>query len=228
MQATVLSQGPALSHHALKTKIVKCVKGKLKTADLAVVVDALRKGGLVVFPTDTVYGIGCSAFHRHAIESIYKLKGRSYSKPLPILLSEQNQLSLVAQDVLPEAEQLAGMYWPGALTLVVKTGPLALNATGGRATIAVRVPAHGVVRQVLDEVRLPLASTSANMSGDKAMHTFSQVRKAFDGRVDVIVDGGHCKIGEPSTVVDATHFPFTVLRAGAVPRKELMQRLRLG
>lgn len=208
----------------LQTKIVKSQKGRLKPKDIQACAEVLENGGLIVFPTDTVYGIGCSAFNPAAIKSIYELKGRHYSKSLPLLLRDVSQLNLVVEEVLPEAHKLMKFYWPGALTLVFKTGPLAYTATAGRSTVAVRVPAHGVVRQILDGLQLPLASTSANQSGDEALTSFEQVKKLFSGRVDLIVDGGTCKIGEPSTVVDATHFPFSILREGAVSRRELAER----
>lgn len=184
-------------------------------------------GGVLVFPTDTVYGIGCNAFHPEAIQKIYDLKGRHYSKPLPILLSDAKQMPLVTKEVPSEAERLMKAFWPGALTLVCKTGPLALNAARGKHTIAVRVPAHGVTSQLLAGLGLPLAATSANISGKKAIVSGTQARKLFESKVDVIIDGGACNVGRESSVVDASHYPFTVLREGALSKAELLAKMSL-
>lgn len=187
--------------------------------------NTLKIGGVIVFPTDTVYGIGCNAFHPEAIRRIYALKGRQYSKPLPLLLAETGQLPLVAKDVPKEAVRLMEAYWPGALTLVFKTAPLALNAARGKSTIAVRIPDHGVVRQLLEHLSLPLAATSANISGKPSLKTGAQAKKIFLSKVDVIIDGGPCEVGRESSVVDASHFPFTILREGAVSKPELLQKM---
>jgi L-threonylcarbamoyladenylate synthase len=211
----------------MKTTVVKASRHHLSKDDLAVCLDALKMGGVIVFPTDTVYGIGCNAFHPEAIQKIYDLKGRAFSKPLPILLGRADQLPLVARDMPHEASRLMKALWPGALTLVFKTGPLALNAARGKSTIAVRVPDHGITAQLLAGLGLPLAATSANLSGKTSLTTGAQAKKLFMSKVDVIIDGGACPGGRESSVVDATHFPFTVLREGAVSKPELLSKVSL-
>lgn len=209
----------------IKTRVVKAKNGALRPEDLSYCVEAVRAGGVVIFPTDTVYGIGCNAFHHEAVQRVYRLKGRDYKKPLPILLESSDQLGLVAAEVLPEASALIEAFWPGPLTLVVKTGPLAMHAARGRHSIAVRVPDHGVVRDLLAGTNVPLAATSANRSGKKSMKTGASVLKEFSGKVDVIIDGGACPIGRESSVVDVSHFPFSVLREGALTRSRLARAL---
>lgn len=176
-------------------------------------------------PTDTVYGIACSAFKVDAIKKIYEIKGRNYSKPLPILMRDSSQLGLIAKDIPKETKKLIDRYWPGPLTLVLKTNEMALAASRGKDTIAVRVPDHGVIRQVLDSTGIPLAATSANLSGEEAISSGKKIREVFADLVDLILDGGDCKVGTASSVVDATHYPFTVLREAAISKKNLLETL---
>ena len=142
----------------------------------------------MIVPTDTVYGLACNAFDPVAVARIYELKGRDYRKPLPILLPSAAELPLVAAEILPEAERLIRAFWPGALTLVVKTAPHALNAARGKNTVAVRVPAHGMLRALLDAFGLPIVATSVNRSGGKAVTTGTAAQRLFRGRVDVVVN----------------------------------------
>ncbi len=195
---------------------------------LRVCEQTIQRGGVIVFPTDTVYGVGCNAFSHDGIEKIYRLKGRSYSKPLPVLLAHAHQLPLVAKDVPAETAVLIDEYWPGPLTLVLKTSQFALNASRGKPTIAVRVPDHRLVRELLNAVQVPLATTSANKSGHDSLSRAADVKKIFMNKVDVIVDGGDCPGGVASSVIDATHVPFTVFREGAISKAELIRVLKLG
>jgi L-threonylcarbamoyladenylate synthase len=212
---------------SVETRVHRLTGGRLSDKALHDCVLALASGGLVVVPTDTVYGIACGAFNPDAVRRIYDLKGRSYSKPLPILIPDASQLTLVATDIPTEAYRLVGGFWPGALTLVFHTAPLAALAAHGRKTIAVRVPDHGVVRALLDHAGVPIAATSANQSGNPSITDGSEAVRLFGGRVEVIIDGGVCAIGRESTVVDASRFPFMVLREGAIPKKELERCLRV-
>lgn len=212
----------------LKTTVFKTRGHALSKDELAFCAETVRAGGVVVFPTDTVYGIGCNAFNPDAIARVYKIKGRSYTKPLPVLLADAGQLTLVAKEIHAETDLLIEKYWPGPLTLVFKTAPIALNATRGKQTIAVRVPDHKFVRDLLVSVHIPLAATSANASGKPPLVRGADVRKEFSGKVDVIIDGGDCPVGEASSVVDATHVPFTILREEAISKAELTRALKLG
>lgn len=213
--------------NTVKTRIHRMKDGVLDPRAIHDCVLALASGGVVVIPTDTVYGVACGAFNAHAVARIYELKGRSYDKPLPILIPSADQVSLVAADIPTEAFRLMGEFWPGALTLVFKTAPLASVAAHGRPTIAIRVPDHGIVRTLLDNAGVPIAATSANRSGEPAIATGAEAIDLFKGQVDVIIDGGPCEIGRASTVVDASRYPFMVLRDGAIPKKDLERCLRV-
>jgi L-threonylcarbamoyladenylate synthase len=211
----------------IETRVHQMKEGRLGDDALHDCAIALSAGGLVVVPTDTVYGIACAAFNPDAVRRVYELKGRRYSKPLPVLISSASQLSLVAADIPDEAFRLIDAFWPGALTLVFKTAPLATLAAHGRATIAIRVPDHGVVRLLLDGAGVPIAATSANRSGEPSLTRGADAVKHFRGKVDVIVDGGDCARGRESSVVDASRFPFSVLREGAISKGDLERCLRV-
>lgn len=212
---------------SLPTRIIVSGKNRLSPEEIEACRDVIESGGILIFPTDTVYGIACNAFNPIAVGKIYALKGRSYSKPLPILLPESHQLNLVAKEVPPESKKLIDAYWPGPLTLVFKTAPMAAVASHGRHTIAVRVPDHGVVRHILTTVQIPLAATSANSSGKPSLTDGKEAVKLFNGKVDLIIDGGVCEWRKESSVVDATHYPFTVIREGAISKSHLAKQLNL-
>lgn len=210
-----------------ETIILKSQKGRLTKNDLKLCVEVVAQGGLIIFPTDTVYGLACNAFHMSAIKRVYEIKGRSYTKALPILLGEPNQLLLIAKEILPQVDILTDAFWPGALTLIFKTSPLALVATRGKDTVAVRVPDHRLSRAILNGVKVPLATTSVNISGQPSVTNGKEAIRLFDGRVDLIVDGGECEWKKESSVVDVTHFPFTLLREGVVKKSTLTKKLKL-
>lgn len=209
----------------MTTLILKPRNKLLNKEELRTCIDIIQEGGLVVFPTDTVYGVGCNAFNWNSVRRIYSLKGRHYHKPLPILLGDVHQINLVAKEISLEAQHLMKAFWPGALTLIFKTAPLALHATRGKSTVAVRIPALGLIRQILAHTPFPLAATSANKSGQKSLKTGAEVRIAFEGKVDLIIDGGPCQVGHESTVLDVTHYPFSVLREGAIKKSKLYYQL---
>lgn len=213
---------------AVATRVHRLKGGALSPEALHDCVVALAGGGLIVVPTDTVYGIACGAFNSAAVRRVYELKGRHYDKPLPVLIPDATQISLVAAEIPTEAYRLIGAFWPGALTLVFKTAPLAALAAHGRPTIAIRVPDHGVVRALLDHAGVPIAATSANPSGEASITDGAAAVDRYRGRVEVIIDGGACALGRESTVVDASRFPFMVLREAAIPKKDLERCLGVG
>lgn len=183
--------------------------------------DAIRLGGLVVFPTDTVYGVGCDPYNVAAIRRIYRAKGRAQAKALPLLLSEASRISDVAQET-PEAARLLGAaFWPGALTLVVWRRPGLPPELGGGSTIAVRVPDHAWVREFIGLCGGALATTSANLSGEPDATDARTAASYLGADVEFVVDGGASAGGVPSTVVDCTTRPVRVLRAGAISEQSI-------
>lgn len=183
----------------------------------------LRGGGLVAFPTDTVYGLGCYPFDEAAVERLFAAKERDRSKAIPLLLAGGEDLGAVVPSGGRVLEALVRRYWPGPLTLVVPCCdrlPAVLTAGGG--SVAVRVPDHPVARDVLRGAGGVLATTSANRSGEASATTAEEVLAQLGGRVDLIIDGGRSPGGVASTVLDLTAQPPVVLRAGPLGQAELL------
>lgn len=185
-------------------------------------ISVLKRGGLVVFPTDTVYGLGACFSSLPAVERIYQLKQRPRSVALPLLLADTAQISEVAQVVPPVALLLARSFLPGALTMVLPRSKSVPDiVTGGGETIAVRIPAHPVAIALIKGVGMPIVGTSANVSGRPSALTAGEVFSQFSDRIDLVIDGGRCPGGIESTIVDVTGEVPRLLRPGAISREEL-------
>lgn len=210
-----------------KTRVIHVRDGQLSADLMLECARVAREGGLLVFPTDTVYGLACNAFDPAAVKRIYGLKGRSYTKALPVLLSSAEMAPLVVKSISSDARKLMEAFWPGALTLVLEVTPLLSHATRGKSTIAIRVPKYPLLQSLLAGVGLPLAVTSANKSGRGSIINGKDVVELFNGKVDVIIDAGACPGGKESSVVEAVHYPFSILREGALSKKILEQTLGL-
>lgn len=186
--------------------------------------DILRHGGLVAFPTDTVYGLGADAFRGEIVSRLYAVKGRSTDKAIAILIGSPDELPKVAEQPPPHARRLAAKFWPGALTLVVHKRPEVPDEVSAGGTVGVRVPDHEVVRALL-ALTGPLAVTSANRSGRPSSVRPREVLEALGGHIDLVLDGGVCPGGVPSTVVDCTVTPVRILRAGPIAEQVLFSFL---
>lgn len=183
----------------------------------------LRNGGVIAYPTDTVYGLGADAWNAQAVARIYRLKGRSVHQPLPLLLADEGMLSSVAESLSDAGRALADRFWPGGLTLVLpKTASLPSWLAPGD-TIAVRIPASAAPVGLIRGLGRPLIGTSANLSGARSPVDAQEVRRQLGDRVDLILDGGPCPGGIESTVVDVTSDPPRVLRLGKIGRDELLE-----
>ena len=180
---------------------------------------------MAIFPTETVYGIGASAFSHGGIRRIYQLKGRRWNKPLALLVPSLEAAAPLVDDIPQEAFRLSKAFWPGPMTLVLRASALGKLVTGGLETIGVRVPAHPVAMGILKAMGVPLATTSVNRSGQTPATSGAAAAKIFGSKVEWMIDGGVCTIQEASSVVDLSHFPFTVKRQGAIAMKVLEQTL---
>ena len=187
----------------------------------------LRSGGLVAFPTDTVYGVGALAFNTAAVGSIYAAKDRPAEKSIPVLIADPADLAKVTLEVSEAAARLAGRFWPGALTLVVIKHPDLPETVSTTPTVGVRVPDHLVARELLRAAG-PMAVTSANLSGQPSPSTTQEVFAQLGGRIALIIDGGKTPGGVPSTVVDCVKAEPQILREGPVSSDEIRIFLGLG
>ncbi len=185
-------------------------------------VEILRQGRLVAYPTDTLYGLAAVPTDAQAIERLFEAKGRPSDRGVPLLIASPADLALVAGDVPEVASGLMQTFWPGSLTIVLPTAPGYESPAIGE-TVALRVPDHPVPRELVRLLGGPITGTSANISGGADPLTADDVRSQLGDTVDLIIDGGRCRGGRPSTVVDCTVDPPRVVREGAISREELVR-----
>jgi L-threonylcarbamoyladenylate synthase len=189
----------------------------------------LRGGGLVVYPSDTVYGLGAAAGHERAVERVFAVKDRDAQKALSLLLADAADLASLCTQVPFLARVFAQRYWPGPLTLVLRRSPAFQSATlGGGDTVAVRVPDHLFLRELIRGLGEPITGTSANRSGRPACRSAEEVERELGDAVDLIIDGGPSGAGPESTVVSLIGSLPVVLREGAIPRVDVERLGRTG
>lgn len=185
----------------------------------------LQEGGLVAFPTETVYGLGGNGLDSAACEKIYLAKGRPSDNPLILHISEIEELDRIVAEVSPQAKALMDAFWPGPLTMIFKKKDIVpAKATGGLDTVAVRFPNHPVARAIIRAAGLPIAAPSANSSGKPSPTRASHVEYDLNGKIDMIVDGGAAEWGLESTIVDVSDEIPMILRPGAVT-KEMIEEV---
>ena len=186
----------------------------------------LRAGGLVAFPTETVYGLGANALDRDAVRRIFAAKGRPSSDPLIVHVESAARIPDLAVDVPPAVDALAARFWPGPLTMVLRrSARVPDEVTAGLDTVAIRVPAHPIARALIEAAGVPIAAPSANLFSRPSPTRATHVLDDLDGRVDVVIDGGPTDVGVESTVLDLAHGTPTILRPGAVTLEMIRQVL---
>ncbi|MBI2552773.1 L-threonylcarbamoyladenylate synthase [Candidatus Uhrbacteria bacterium] len=224
-------------------KIVKISAQRPDSKVIAHAAEIIRRGGLVVFPTETVYGLGADAFNARAVRKIFKIKGRPEKKPLIVHISKKSTIDILARDVPSVARALVRKFWSGPLTLVfhaqkalpdlvlgklnssiVPSMELFIQPKGRVKTVAVRMPAHKVALALIRAAG-PLAAPSANFSGEKPPTRVSDISRALLRRVDLVLDAGSTSVRVPSTVLDLTVSPPKILREGAINKKQLKKFL---
>ncbi len=205
--------------------------GRISEADRAkidIAAGILARGGLVAFPTETVYGLGGDALKTEAAEHIYAAKGRPSDNPLIVHISKIEQLDELAREISLEARKLAAAYWPGPLTMVFKKAAIIPDTTtGGLDTVAVRFPVHPVAAALIAASGTYIAAPSANISGRPSTTSAAHCIEDLSGRVDAILDGGDCEIGLESTILDVSTERPQLLRPGAVTREMIEETLGL-
>lgn len=183
----------------------------------------LKSGGLVAFPTETVYGLGADGLNAQAAAKIYTAKGRPSDNPLILHIADMEKLNILATDIPESARKLAEAFWPGPLTMIFKKNPIVPDGTtGGLDTVAVRMPGHPVARALIIASDINIAAPSANLSGRPSPTCGMHVIDDMNGRVDMIIDGGETSMGLESTIVDVTCTPPMILRPGFITR-EMME-----
>ncbi|MEM1945540.1 MAG: L-threonylcarbamoyladenylate synthase [Candidatus Caldarchaeum sp.] len=186
--------------------------------------EIVERGGVIVYPTDTVYGIGCNPFDAKAVRRVMEIKSRE-NKPSPVLVSGLNQLNMVADPLDMEVEA-ALRVWPGPVTIVMRKKPnLPDEVTAGEPTVGVRMPANAIALAIMQRTGLPLLGTSANLSGMQPAVTAQQVDEKIKTRVDMVLDGGKTLYQKASTVVRLSEKGLVVIREGVLSEEEVRRRL---
>ena len=205
----------------MKTRIISVDKIEDKQKNYKQAVDILKNGGVVAFPTETVYGLGAIATDEKAVAKIFKAKGRPSDNPLIVHIGQKEEVKNYAADIPEQAKALIDAFWPGPLTLVFNAIPniIAQNVTPGVKTVGIRMPDHPVALELLRELNAPLAAPSANRSGKPSPTEANHVKQDLDGLIPLIVDGGRTGVGLESTVIDMTVVPPVILRPGGATRE---------
>ncbi len=205
----------------MKTEQLRAGKAGIRRAG-----ELLRQGQVVGIPTETVYGLAANALDEQAVSRIFEAKGRPQDNPLIVHISRLEQLEELAEDIPPAVYRMAERFWPGPLTMILKkAGCIPLRTSAGLDTVGIRMPAHPVARAIIDAAGVPLAAPSANLSGKPSPTTARDVLEDMDGRVAAVLDGGPCRVGVESTVVDMTGEYPQVLRPGAITQEMIVRAM---
>jgi L-threonylcarbamoyladenylate synthase len=177
----------------------------------------LKKGGVIAFPTETLYGLGADARNEAAIEKIFGIKGRDFKNPILVVIGDARHLESFAGEVPDEARRLMERFWPGPLTIVFRAAPsVSPKLTAGSGKIGIRLTSHPVAMEISKRLGGPVTATSANLSGAPECSSALEVLSQLEGKLDGVIDGGHTPGGKGSTIVDVTVYPPKVLREGMI------------
>jgi len=205
-----------------KTKIISIDPEHIDEQKLGEAAEVLRTGGLVAFPTETVYGLGANALDEKAVEKIFEAKGRPSDNPLIVHISEVDEIEPLVKNIPERAKMLMEAFWPGPLTLIFeKSQRIPNRITAGLDTVAIRMPLHPIARRLIRLAQVPVAAPSANLSGRPSPTCPEHVIEDLEGKVDVIIAGGNCSVGLESTVLDITEEIPVILRPGGITREQL-------
>lgn len=189
-------------------------------ASIDTAINLLHDGEIIAFPTDTVYGLGTNAFHSPGIIKLFEAKGRDANKAIAVLIGNIDQMALLTDDLNDKARMLIEKFWPGGLTIVVPKRKDIPELLSAGTSIGIRMPDHPIALELLQKFG-PIATTSANLSGGNNPHNARNVRDQLNNRVPLILDGGECPGGIPSTVVDCTTEAIRILRQGAITQQDI-------
>lgn len=210
----------------MKTKVIRVENTDSAEALLQEAGDIIKKGGLVAFPTETVYGLGGDALNSRSSKKIYEAKGRPSDNPLIVHIADMEHLAPIVKEIPETAVKLADAFWPGPLTMILqKSDSVPLETTGGLETVAVRMPSHPVAKAFIAAAGGYVAAPSANLSGKPSPTTAKYVVQDMDGRIDMIIDGDGVNIGLESTIVDLTGEEPMILRPGYITEEMLCEVL---
>lgn len=211
-------------------KVIQISAKKVKPADLKEAIKLLRQGGVIVYPTDTAYGLGADVTNAKAVEKVYRIKGRAFKKPLLIMVGRSNELPQYAL-VNDKEKKLIAKFWPGPLTLVLKKkSTVPLIVTGGLAKVGIRFPKNKVANLLSKMLKKPITSTSANIAGGSNLYSSKKIIRLFKNRKiqpDLMIDAGTLPKVKPSTIIDLTTRPAKIIRQGPIKISDLQKALNI-
>lgn len=200
----------------MKTKVFNW-KEKINEEELKEVVNTIENDGIVIFPTDTVYGIACNCFSEKAINKIFDIKERAKEKPINVLTDSVEKINLVVERINAKEKEIMDKYFPGALTIILdKKENVPDILTSNLKTIGVRIPNNKIALTILEQLSYPLATTSANLAGEEAGIEIKDFLELFSDKVDIIIDGGTTDIKQASTIVRVEDDKIKILREGSI------------
>ena len=210
----------------MKTRIVKVSPEVIAIDKIEEIVSVLREDGIIVYPTETFYGLGANGFSATAIKKVYCLKKRAPRKPISVVISDLAMLRQIVSGDFSSFQHLISAFWPGPMTIILRASSAVPDELlGQKGTIGVRLTAHPWVRALVHQARFPITATSANISGKTPISDPEKARESFEGAVDLVVDGGKTEGHLPSTVVDLSGEQPRLVREGAIPLSRLKKHL---
>lgn len=210
----------------INTKISKIDESNIDREEIKKHAKLLSQGKTVIFPTETVYGLGANALDEDAVKKIYEAKGRPSDNPLIVHICEKDEISALATDINDKAKKLMDVFWPGPLTMIFKKKEIVPQRTsGGLDTVAIRMPSHPIAREIIRQSGVPIAAPSANISGRPSPTKGQHVCDEMNGRVNGIIVGGDCDFGLESTVIDMTSEKPMILRPGSVTKEQMEESI---
>ena len=205
-------------------KVFKVNPEKIDMGIIERAAEVLRIGGVVVYPTETLYGLGANALDVQPAYKVFEIKGRDITKPISLAFMDLKHAKKFVY-LAPAAEKLAEKFLPGPLTLIVNS-KITLDEIFGGDRISIRIPDHTVAKALLEKTKFPITATSANLSGGKDPVEIKDVLEQLGDKIDLVLDAGKCKYGKPSTVVDATTDEIKIIREGVIDKKKLSMKYR--
>jgi L-threonylcarbamoyladenylate synthase len=207
---------------SIKTTVLDIDPHKPEPEKIRIAAEVLKNGGLVAFPTETVYGLGANSLDEKAVLRIFEAKNRPADNPIIVHIANRNDIYVLAENVPQIAEDIIDVFWPGPLTLLfARSDAVPIEVTAGLATVAIRMPSHAIANALISKAEVPVAAPSANMAGRPSPTSAKHVLEDLFGRIEVLIDGGEVGYGVESTVLDLTTDPPAVLRPGPITVEEL-------
>lgn len=198
------------------------LKNKIDYTKIKEPAEIIKKGGIVIFPTETVYGIGANGLDEKAVKKLYCIKQRPLNKPISLLVSDMNMVNEIAQDITELEYKLMENFFPGPLTIVLKKKNLVSDiVTAGQDTVGIRMPSGEIARKLIEYAKVPIATPSANISGKSSGTNLDEIMEDFEGKVDYFIDGGDSKLGIASTIVKVVDGIPYILRQGTITKEQI-------